>query len=65
MRGLAPTRLQLAGAAAGLAAGAAGAWVYAFYCTESAAAFVAVWYSLGIAAVTLAGAVAGRFVLRW
>jgi hypothetical protein len=65
MRGLAPTRPALAGAAAGLAAGAAGAWIYAFYCTESAAAFVAAWYSLGIAGVTLVGALAGRFVLRW
>ncbi len=65
MRGLAPTRLTLAGAAAGLMAGGFGAWVYAFHCDENAAAFVAVWYSLGIGVVTLFGALTGRFLLRW
>lgn len=65
MRGLAPTRLALAGAAAGLVAGAAGAWVYAFHCNESAAPFVAIWYTAGIAAVALLGALGGRWLLRW
>ena len=37
MRGMAPTRLGLAGLAAGACAGALGAWIYAFHCGESAA----------------------------
>lgn len=65
IRRLAPTRLTLAGAAAGLLSGAAGAWVYAFHCDESAMPFVAIWYTAGIAAVTLIGALAGRWLLRW
>lgn len=65
LRRLAPTRLTLAGAAAGLFAGSAGAFVYAFHCTESAAPFVAIWYSVGIAAATLIGALLGRIALRW
>jgi hypothetical protein len=65
MRQLAPTRLMLAGAAAGCFAGAAGAWIYAFACTESSAVFVAVWYTLGIALTGLLGALIGRWALRW
>ena len=65
LRRLAPTRLGLAGAGAGLFAGAAGAFVYAFHCTEAAAPFVAVWYSLGIALTAGIGAFMGRWALRW
>jgi hypothetical protein len=65
LRALAPTRLTLAGAVAGLLAGAAGTFIYAFHCTESAAPFVAIWYTLGIAAVGLLGALLGRLLLRW
>lgn len=65
LRRLAPTRLIAAGAAAGLLAGAAGAWIYAFHCDESAAPFVAVWYTLGIAAVGAAGGALGKWLLRW
>lgn len=65
MKGLAPTRPTLAGASAGLLAGALGALVYALHCPESAAPFVGVWYVLGIAIPTLAGTVLGRRVLRW
>ena len=65
MKGLAPTRLTLAGASAGLLAGALGALVYALHCPESTAPFLAVWYVLGIAIPTLAGAVLGPRVLRW
>lgn len=65
MRGLAPTRLRLAGAVAGLAAGGAGSFVYAVHCTESAAAFLAVWYTLGVLVAGLAGALLGPLVLRW
>lgn len=65
LRRLAPTRPMLAGAGAGLLAGAAGAFVYAFHCTESAAPFVAIWYSLGIGLSALLGAIAGPWLLRW
>lgn len=62
---LAPTRLVVAGAAAGLLAGAFGAWIYAFHCDESAAPFVVIWYTLGIAAIGALGGALGRFLLRW
>jgi hypothetical protein len=65
MRQLAPTRPVLAGAAAGLFAGAAGAWIYAFACTETSMVFLAVWYTAGIALVALLGALLGRWALRW
>ncbi len=65
LRALAPTRLALAGAGAGLFAGATGAFVYAFHCNESAAPFVALWYTAGILLSTVSGAVLGRWVLRW
>jgi len=65
LRRLAPTRLTLAGAGAGLFAGAAGAFVYCFHCTEEAAPFIAIWYTLGIVVVTGLGALLGRSLLRW
>jgi hypothetical protein len=65
MRRLAPTRLIAAGIAAGLLAGAAGAWIYAFHCDESAAPFVTVWYTLGVAAVGAVGGASGKWLLRW
>ena len=65
LRQLAPTRLGLAGAGAGLFAGAMGAFVYAFHCPEVSAPFVAVWYTLGIALTTAIGAFLGRWALRW
>lgn len=65
LRQMAPTRPVAAGAAAGLLAGAAGAWVYGFHCTENALVFVSVWYTAGIAVMTLLGAATGRWLLRW
>jgi hypothetical protein len=65
MRRMAPTRLVLAGAAAGLLAGGVGATVYGLYCEETAAAFVVVWYTLGIAASAAAGAAIAPRLLRW
>jgi hypothetical protein len=65
MRRMAPTRLRLAGAAAGLFAGAVGATVYGLYCEETTAAFVVVWYTLGVAACGALGALLGPRVLRW
>jgi hypothetical protein len=65
LRGFAPTRPGLAGFAAGLFAGAVSASIYALHCNEGGAPFVALWYSLGIVIVGLAGALAGRLLLRW
>jgi len=65
LRGLAPTRLTAAGLAAGGAAGGLSALIYGFHCPETAAPFVAVWYTLGIAAVALLGGLAGARWLRW
>lgn len=65
MRGLAPTRPALAGAAAGLLSGAAGALVYALYCVEMAAPFLGIWYLLGMLIPTALGALLGPRLLRW
>ena len=65
VRGLAPTRLIFAGAVAGFASGAIGSWIYAFHCDESAAPFVLVFYTLGIAGVGALGAILARVALRW
>ncbi len=65
LRQLAPTRLTLSGALAGLFAGGAGAFVYSFHCTEGAAPFIAIWYSLGIVLTAGLGALLGPRLLRW
>jgi hypothetical protein len=65
LKGLAPTRLRLAGAAAGLLAGAVGAMVYAFHCPELAAPFIGLWYVLGMSLPAAAGALLGPWLLRW
>ncbi|RIX85442.1 NrsF family protein [Acidovorax cavernicola] len=65
LRGLAPTRLAWAGAAAGALAGGVGASVYALRCPELAAPFLAVWFVSGIAVQVLLGAVLGPRLLRW
>jgi len=65
LKGLAPTRPTLAGAAAGALAGGAGAVVYAFHCPELAAPYIAVWYVAGIALPVMAGALIGHRLLRW
>jgi hypothetical protein len=65
LRGFAPTRLALAGAAAGLAAGAAGAAVYTLHCPELAAPFLGFWYVLGMLIPAALGALIGPRVLRW
>ena len=61
----APTRPALAGTAAGLVAGAIGASAYAIHCTDDAAAFVLVWYGIGMALIALAGRALGPRVLVW
>ena len=65
VRGLAPTRPALAGVMAGGAAGALSALIYGFHCQETAAPFVALWYTLGMALVAALGAALGARLLRW
>lgn len=65
VRGLAPTRPRAAGFTAGLLAGSVGAFGYSLSCPEASPAFVAVWYSLGIAFTGVVGAALGPRVLRW
>lgn len=65
MRELAPTRLRLAGAGAGLFAGASGAVVYCFHCPELDAPFIAFWYLLGMLIPAVIGALLGPKLLRW
>ncbi|MEP7211290.1 MAG: DUF1109 domain-containing protein [Alphaproteobacteria bacterium] len=65
MRRFAPTSPALAGGGAGIFVGGLAATIYGLYCQETAAPFVAIWYSAGIALSGLLGAVAGSRVLRW
>ena len=65
LKRLAPTRPGLAGAAAGALAGGVGAAIYALYCVEMAAPFVAAWYVAGMLVPVLSGALLGRRWLRW
>jgi hypothetical protein len=65
MRGLAPTRLRLAGFAAGLLAGATAALVYCLHCPEIEAPFIAFWYLLGMLIPAAAGTALGPALLRW
>jgi hypothetical protein len=61
----APEHPALAGAAAGLFAGAIGAACYATHCPDDSPLFVAAWYTLAIGFVVAIGAAAGRRLLRW
>lgn len=65
LRAGAPNSPTVAGAVGGLLAGALGATLYATHCPDNSPLFVAIWYTLGLALVTVTGALAGRRVLRW
>ena len=65
MRGLAPTRLRETGAVIGLVAGGIGGFAYAWHCTEWGAPFLALWYTAGILASAIFGALLGPLLLRW
>lgn len=65
MRKRAPTRLRLAGASAGFAAGAAAAVVYCLHCPELSIVFVGFWYLLGILIPTALGALLGPRLMAW
>jgi hypothetical protein len=64
-RRLAPTRLRMAGSAAGVLSGAVGAAIYAFSCPETSAAFMITWYTTGILVAGGLGALLGRPLLKW
>ncbi|AUT65053.1 DUF1109 domain-containing protein [Paraburkholderia terrae] len=65
MKGLAPTRPVVTGAAVGLLAGAEGVLVYTLYCSEMSVPFWSVWYLLAILATAgVAAAIAPRY-LKW
>ncbi|WP_395062839.1 DUF1109 domain-containing protein [Paraburkholderia silvatlantica] len=65
VKGLAPTNLRLAGAAAGLLASSVATMAYCFHCPEMSPAFWSIWYILGMGLVAAVGAVAGPKLLRW
>jgi hypothetical protein len=65
LRDLAPTRLRLAGAAGGFAAGSFGALMYSLHCPELAAPFIGVWYLLGMLIPTAIGASLGPRLMGW
>jgi hypothetical protein len=61
----APSRPTLAGAVAGLAAGGLAATFYAAHCTDDSPLFVATWYTIAIAVLTLLGALGASRIARW
>lgn len=65
LRDSAPSDPAIAGAVAGLVSSGIAATYYASNCTDDSPMFVATWYTLAVLIVTLAGAVAGRHLLRW
>lgn len=65
LRGAAPLRPALAGAAAGLLAGGVGAILYGLHCPDDSPLFIAVWYGIALSAMALLGSLAGSRMLRW
>ena len=61
----APTRPGLAGAAAGLLAGALAATFYALHCTDDSPLFLSTWYTAALATLTATGAAGARWLVRW
>src|SRR5260370_30128265 len=61
----APVNLKRTGAIAGLVAGALGAAVYAFHCSDDSLPFIAVWYGGMIALCAWIGSKLGPWLLRW
>jgi hypothetical protein len=61
----APDNPTLAGASAGLLAGAIGATLYATHCPDDSPFFVSTWYTLAIGLVVVIGAWCGSRCLRW
>lgn len=64
-RGLAPTRLTLAGAAVGALSGAAAGLAYAWFCPGDSVAYVGSWYAASLVICAALGAALGPTLLRW
>ncbi|OAP38567.1 hypothetical protein AU381_23750 [Sinorhizobium glycinis] len=61
----APSHPGLAGAVSGLTAGGLAATFYAAHCTDDSPLFVATWYTIAIAILTLLGALGATRIARW
>jgi hypothetical protein len=61
----APAKPAVAGAVAGLVSAGLAATLYASHCTDDSPLFVATWYTLAAALVTVVGALAGSRMLRF
>lgn len=61
----APSDPRLAGAICGVAAGCLATSVYAFHCFEDNPAFYALWYSVAISVMGIAGQQLGARILKW
>ena len=64
-RKFAPTHFEIAGAAAGIGAGAVAGILYSFHCPSNTAVFALTWYTISFALAGAAGAALGRRLLRW
>jgi len=65
LRSAAPASPALAGGSAGFLAATVAATLYAFHCPDDSPLFVATWYTLAIAGVSLVAAAAGHRLLKW
>lgn len=65
VKGLAPTRLRLAGALSGLLASSVATVAYSFHCPEMSPAFWGIWYVAGMLLPAALGALLGPKLLRW
>lgn len=65
VKGLAPTRLRLAGAISGLLASSIATVAYCFHCPEMSPAFWSIWYVAGMLLPAALGTVLGPRLLRW
>ena len=65
MRAGAPRSPTLAGAAIGFASAMLAATLYALHCFDDSPLFVATWYTLASVPIVAAGALAGRYLLKW
>jgi hypothetical protein len=65
LRQAAPLRPVLTGAIIGLLAAGIAGFLYALHCADDSPLFVAIWYSAATAVLALAGALLGRWLLRW
>ncbi|WP_077963855.1 NrsF family protein [Ensifer adhaerens] len=61
----APSRPELSGALAGLAAGGIAATFYAAHCPDDSPLFAATWYTIAVLILTVSGALGGRWAVRW